>query len=461
MRAALHARDSVPAYRSFLKERGWKDQPLLPAAERLGLLPETDKASYIKRYSTAERCLNGAVPSSKLEIDESSGSSGTPFSWVRSSKELHEVHLILSEMARYLVGKEHVVTLNAFSMGAWATGTNVSVALKRNGIIKSTGPDPEKILSALDLLGPAHTYVVAGYPPFLRELLKFGDEHSFDWRRYRMFGFVGGEGMTERLRDLLEQRFLAVYSAYGASDLDIGVAAEFPLSVWIRKRATENRDLARALFGDDPRLPMLFQYDPLSYYVETNGTGELVTTVNRLVMLSPRIRYNIHDSGGARSFDEVISICRDFSLDPVPEVTAQSRKQPFRLPFLWIHGRSDSTLSYMGANIYPEDVEQALMEGATDDRLTGGFCLELIQGPDGESKPCVHVETGAASVDDAGLVEQLSTRVRDRLIRNSRDFKTAVAENPQTGEILVKLHAPGSGPFKDSAGRLKRRYVIK
>ncbi len=31
-----------------------------------------------------------------------------------------------------------------------------------------------------------------------------------------------------------------------------------------------------------------------------------------------------------------------------------------RLPFLFLFGRRDSTVSYMGANIYPQDVEYGL-----------------------------------------------------------------------------------------------------
>ena len=35
-----------------------------------------------------------------------------------------------------------------------------------------------------------------------------------------------------------------------------------------------------------------------------------------------------------------------------------------RLPFFWIYGRRDYTVSVMGANIYPEDIEQCLYADA-------------------------------------------------------------------------------------------------
>jgi phenylacetate-CoA ligase len=451
LRAAEFALARVPAYRSFVDASGWRDRPWSSAADRVRALPETDKASYIKAYSTAERCVDGVIPDEDVEIDESSGSSGTPYSWVRSAEELHDVHLTLSQLARHLLGRR-IVTVNGFSMGAWATGTNVSKALAHNGIIKSTGPDPEKILSALDLLGRRYTYVITGYPPFLRELLEYGEAHGFDWRRYRMFGVVGGEGMSELLRARLEERFVAIYSAYGASDLDIGVAGEFPLSVAVRKRAAEDPGLASALFGDARRLPMLFQYNPLDYFVESNAAGELVVTVNRLSMLSPRIRYNIHDEGGALPYARVLEICREFGFDPVAEVP----KRPFKLPFLYVRGRSDSTLSYMGANIYPEDVEQALFRDFVGRDAVSGFAMELVENEAAEVRPCVHVE--AAGAVDAGAI---AACVRERLMANSRDFKAAVAEDPRTGDIVVRLHRPGEGPFAENSRRIKRRYVIK
>jgi len=229
----------------------------------LATLPMTDKHTYIDRYCLAQRCRGGVVPTVDAELDESSGSSGTPYTWVRGAAELRETHATMAILARHLLDHDDcrdrpLVTLNGFSMGAWATGTNVTAALKRLGVVKSTGPDTEKMFSAMKLLGPDRVYVIAGYPPFLRRLLDVAREQQFDLSAYTMFGVVGGEGMSEALRSRLERDFKAVYSAYGASDLDIGVAAETPLSIEIRRLAACEPGLALALFGTPSRLPMVF-----------------------------------------------------------------------------------------------------------------------------------------------------------------------------------------------------------
>lgn len=415
-----------------------------------------DKHSYIERYPSADRCLDGRIPLRGTEMDESSGSSGTPFNWLRSHGELHEVHLQLSKFARQVIGPE-IVTINGFSMGAWSTGVNTAEALKRNGLVKSPGPDLEKIISTLRYLGPGYTYAITGYPPFLREILEYGTAEGLDWRQYLLYGVVGGEGMSEALRARLLKSFAAVFSAYGASDLDIGVAAETPTSIWVRQQADRNPALRQALFGDDSRLPMLFQYNPLDYMVETVN-GELVITVNRLCMLSPRIRYNIHDSGSSHSYQTVVEICRGFGIDieTSPVATASPR---FRLPFLYIQGRSDSTISYMGSNIYPEDIEQGLSTVAEYNDQIRGFALELREIGDGAVRPCVHVEFS----DDASLeVEtRLRTAIVERLLTNSRDFRAAAAENPTATEFLIEVHRPGTGPFEENSRRIKRRYILR
>jgi phenylacetate-CoA ligase len=459
LRAVRHARQRVPAYRALLEQSGWRDQPRLHPVERLRLLPETDKETYIKRYRTELRCLDGRIPPVGTQIDESSGSTGIPYNWVRGAEELREVHLELSQFARYLC-EHNVITINGFSMGSWATGVNVGEAMRAIGIVKSTGPDVDKILYTLEFFGPDYPYIITGYPPFLKHLVDEGEKRGFDWGQYRVFGFMGGEGLSEGLRAYLERRFKAVYSGYGASDLDIGVAGELPLSIWIRKHAAENAELRRALFGDDPRLPMLFQYDPLDYYVETNEQRELIITINRLAVLSPRIRYNIHDTGGTIAFADMLAVMRDFGLDPV--AACHRPGQPvFPLRFLYLFGRSDSTISYMGANMYPEDIEQALFEDAEDAQRLGSFAMELVDIGTGEQRPCIHVEVVQGAVDDPELAQRLCQRVIDRLLANNRDFRAALGEDPSAGDVRVELHREGSGPFAQNSGRIKRRYIIK
>ena len=187
----------------------------------------------------------------------------------------------MSHFTRYLYGDGVLVTINAFSMGAWATGTSMGIAMQRNGIVKNTGPDAEKILATLEFLGRGHRYLVCGYPPFLKNLIDTARTHGFPLDTYDLAAAVGGEAMSEGLRDYLSVVFAPVYSGYGATDIELGLAGETPLTVALRRAAWADPAVRRALFGDDARLPMLFQYNPLSHHVTVTGDDELVFTVNR------------------------------------------------------------------------------------------------------------------------------------------------------------------------------------
>ena len=91
-----------------------------------------------------ERCVGGKVPFAGTTIDESSGSTGMPYDWIRGSRERMVAHRNIGFFARYAFGTEPLVTINAFSMGAWAAGFNMSLGMMRHGIVKSTGPGPRQ-----------------------------------------------------------------------------------------------------------------------------------------------------------------------------------------------------------------------------------------------------------------------------------------------------------------------------
>ena len=94
--------------------------------------------------------------------------------------------------------------------------------------------------------------------------------------------------MTEELRDVLLARFDSVYSGYGATDIEIVMAGESPVSIAVRRLARARPDIGLALFGTDSRLPMVFQYNPLETYLETTAEGALLCTINSTAVLTPR-----------------------------------------------------------------------------------------------------------------------------------------------------------------------------
>jgi phenylacetate-CoA ligase len=457
-RAFEQARRHVPAYRHFLSAQHFVEDRSGSLDAQFSLIPPTDKNNYVRAFSTAERCVAGRIPARNVIVDESSGSTGQPYNWVRSQAEVEHTRRMCSYFHRYYFGEGPLFIINAYSMGAWATGATVGAALRPNGIVKSTGPDVDKILSTLRFFGPTYRYLITGYPPFLKHLIDSADAQEFDWTGYRMVATVGGEGMSENLRQYLLTRFEKVFSGYGASDLEIGIAGESDLSIGIRQLMARHPTVRQALIGDDHRVPMLFQYNPLDHYIETNADDELLITINR-PLLSPRVRYNIRDEGGTLTFEEMVARLRAAGIDSTA-MLPKGAMAP-RLPFVYVFGRRDSTISYMGANIYPEDVEAGLLANHEYAGKVGAFCMELVEeASTSELRPCVHVEVRDGQPSDE-LARALQRTLRAKLSEINADFRQAVHEDPSAGELKVELHLPGQGPFAQMHGRIKHRYVLE
>ncbi len=355
-------------------------------------------------------------------------------------------------------------------MGAWATGFNMSLALNRNGIVKSTGPDTGKILSTLRFLGTGYRYLILGYPPFVKHLLDEGERESIGWDRFSMHAMVGGEGMTEELRDHLLKRFVSVYSGYGATDIEIGMAGESPASVALRRVARGRPALRQALFGNDPRLPMVFQYNPLIHHLEVNGERELVCTISRLDVLAPRIRYNVHDEGGLLDYSAVARVLREHGLS-VPTIGSEADAagprgplpwtQPVQLPFLWIYGRRDATISVMGANIYPEDIETLIYRDPTVAGAVHSFSLSVITDETSTPRPCVSLELNDGLTVDEAWRKAIAGQFQAGLDGLNLDYRAALVEFPAAMAPVVRTYALGEGPFRLDAGRIKQRRIVR
>lgn len=455
--SALH----VPAYRRFLDERGWRF-----TWWDLSSYPETDKASYVTAYPEEDRCWHGRLSLVGTLVDESSGSSGTPFNWVRGRRELADIHRNVAGFTSLQMRDEpRLFVINAYSMGAWATGTNTGIAMAKVAMVKNTGPDLDKIVDTIAHFGPSFTYLVTAYPPFLKDLRDRLDAVGFDWSAHRLHGLVGGEGMTEALRDYCEERFITVRSGYGASDLTIGIGGETDLTVWLRRRLLDDPELRAAVLGpEESRTPMIFQYNPLETYLEVNEDGQLLCTLTSTSVLSPKLRYNINDEARLLDWQALTALLRDRP-DWAAESAAAFGRTGMKLPLLLLFGRADATISFMGANIYPQDVENGLYGDPARAASIASFTLSLedVEGDATRQQPVIHVELREeAELDDAAraeLARAVQEGVVGHLARVSRDFAESLKESDRAAEVRVRVHPAGTGPFAASAGTLKRVYL--
>lgn len=449
---ARRARKRVPAYRDHYQRSRREDL----RASTWGRVPVTDKESFVKRYRIEDRCWGGSLPTRGVTVDESSGSTGTPTNWVRGWDERMDTKQLLQLSFSAEFGREPIFAINAFVLGAWATGMIVSQSLGELCIMKSTGSDAMKIFSTMTSFGRGYHYLILGYPPFLKSLV---DDHDFDWDGYNVDAIYGGEAITDQMRDHLSKTFGRVIGSYGASDLEINIAYENEFTIALREAVASDEDLRRELVKDFGSLPSIFQYNPLDYYIESNERNELLFSLNRSSNIAPKIRYNIHDVGYTMRYgDAIAAIERAGRRDIVESLRARGIRV-LTLPLLLHYGRSDLSVSYFGATVSPEGIRQALYAIPALDQSIESFQAFNAQNENNDAVLVVGVEL-VAGHDKAALdVVEIQSQFATELGKVDGDFATVNSTAPEELRPEIRLYEHQTGPFQDGHKKIKHTYV--
>jgi phenylacetate-CoA ligase len=443
----LKARAECPAYARFLVDQGYRHV----WRWRLAEVPVTDKKNYVLPYSIEARCYGGRIPGGGVVIDESSGSSGNPNNWVRSRAERRDVRRVLRLSYDLMYGDRDRVLLNCFALGPWATGMNVSMSLADTGILKSIGPDAAKLAATLRTLGPSYRYLVFAYPPFARA---FVDDATLDLTGFEIDLVVGGEGMSEALRDHLRRTFRSVVSSYGASDLEINLAIETGFSIAVRQACHRDAALCRALFGRDTP-PMVFQYNALDYLIETLPSGTLAFTICRLNGAAPKVRYDLKDVGGTMPVTELETRLRAHGVDPG---SLAARRSGF--PMLYVFGRGDLTVAFYGAKIYPTDLEAAIHARPDLAARFAGFQFSSVEDAEARKSLVIDLELKPDAPGPVPDATALRDAFFDGLSAANQDFREVTRMFPRDA-IVVRVHEAGTGPFAGMDVRIKRKYIAE
>lgn len=449
-----HTAATVPAYGRFLAEHG-VDPDAVGSPEDFRRLPTVDK-SYLQRHPLPDLCRDGRIQACDL-VSVSSGSSGRPTMWPRSvTDELH-VARRFEQVFRDGFGADRVRTLAVvcFPLGTWVGGLFTTACVRHlaaKGYPITTvapGNNVAEILRVLPELAPHFEQVVLlGYPPFLKGAIDTGVAQGVPWHDYSVKLVLAGEVFSEEWRDLVSRRagiedpVRGVASLYGTADAGV-LGTETPLSVAVRRFLAERPGLAREVFGDS-RLPTLVQYDPASRFFEAED-GRLLFTADGGV---PLVRYRINDEGGLFARDELVGLCARHGFD-----AAAHRASGPDLPFAFVFGRSLFTVSYFGANIYPENVTVGLEQPGISEQVTGKFVLEAVEDADRDRRLVVTVER-ALGRDDADAAE-LASSIREHLVRLNSEFAHYVPTDRQVPDVVLK---PFQDPEYFPAG-VKHRYT--
>lgn len=435
----------VPAYRSFCEEI-----TSFPEDQLFHAIPVIDKENYVKRYPIAARCLEGILPMRGVIIDESSGSSGVPSNWARGNRERQLNSQMLSFSLRNLLGNDLFI-LNAFALGPWATGMNVTMSFSKDFIVKSLGPDKEKILNTLKMFGTGFHYVIMGYPPFLKSLV---ESDSIELKNYKITLIYGGEAMGLKMRKyILERGISSIYSSFGASDLELNMAAETPFTVKLRELLDARPDIACKILKINGALPMIFQYNPLDFFIESNDQMELIISICRPGYLSPKVRYNIHDKGHVVRIPELFKILQEFGITP-EQLGLKSD-----LPVLFHYGRSDMSVAFYGCKISPSDVQEAIFTLPELASLVHSFAMTTFENERTDKFLCFNLELKEGqSVDEMNVKAPLELII-SALKQINQDFRESIRISGDD-KIQMKIFAYGKEIFEAQDLRIKRMYIM-
>lgn len=457
---------TVPAYQTFLKE-----QDINPAAiqtiEDFQQLPLITKQNYLLRHPLADLCRNGKLETCDF-IAVSSGSTGKPTFWPRFLTDELQISTRFEQIFHdsFYADTRRTLAVICFTLGTWVGGiftANCCRYLASKGYpvtVITPGNNKEEIFRVVQELGSAFEQVILlGYPPFIKDVIDSGIARGVEWHRYGIKMVYAGEVFSEEWRNLVGERVGSTNPCYDTASLygtaDAGVLGnETPISINIRRFLAQTPTAARELFGDS-RLPTLVQYDPLSRFFETHEGTLLFSGDNGI----PLVRYHISDNGGLITYDAMLKFLAEWGFNPVEQLQQQESLTKVRgihpLPFVYIFGRSNFTVSYFGANIYPENVTIGLEQPLIKEWVTGKFVMQVKEDADKNRFLSVVVELAPGIAESIDKQKSIASSIFAQLLRLNSEFANYVPPEYQKPQIAL---APTNDPEYFPIG-VKHRYT--
>ena len=434
---------SVPAYQAFLAEQGINPRNIETLADFQNL-PKINKENYISRYSLPQLCNNGNIGGCDM-IAASSGSTGKATFWPRSLTDELQIATRFEQIFHDSFHADNKTTLAVicFALGTWVGGmftTNCCRHLAAKGYpitVITPGNNKTEIWRIVQELGGNFEQVVLlGYPPFLKDVIDTGIANGMQWGQYNIKLVMAGEVFSEEWRNLVAQRIGSdnpcddFASMYATADAGV-LGNETPLSICIRQFLAATPQAAKALFGES-RLPTLVQYDPCTRFFEVED-GNLLFSGNNGV---PLIRYNICDQGGLITYAEIMEFLANWNFNPITEL--ENHRGIRQLPFVYVFGRSNFTVSYFGANIYPENVTVGLEQPIIREWVTGKFVLQVREDLDKNRFLSVVVELAPGVENQEEKKLSITAAILTQLLRLNSEFANYVPPQYQTPIVELK-----------------------
>lgn len=417
---------NVPAYKNFLKKHKVNHHKIKTITD-FARVPLTDKQNYIQQYPLAARAWGGTLAQTKITA-ASSGTTGMPQFWPRSNYQELEAALTheLLYKHHFQIDRYKTLLVIGFPMGVYVSGMATVlpswlVAQKDYPLtIVTAGNNKQEVLKAVKNLGRGFEQIILiGHPFFIKDVIETGKQEGINWSRKKLRLMLCSEGFTEEWREYLmgeagiKKKFGQTLSTYGSSEMLL-MAYETPFSISLKELAEKNLDVQKKLFGR-VHTPSVFQYNPLLRYIES-VERELIFTCNSGL---PLIRFNLHDSGLCLKFSQAAAVLNQHSRN------WKKRIKPWplwQLPVVALWGRSDHTIIFYAANIYPEHIHHALHQRAFIPKLTGKFTLHKDYYKNMDEFLEINLELRMNVKPTAALAKTIRQSVTEKLLAINMEY---------------------------------------
>jgi phenylacetate-CoA ligase len=149
----------------------------------------------------------------------------------------------------------------------------------------------------------------------------------------------------------------------------------------------------------------------------------------------------------------MLKFLANWDFDPIKELG--NHRGIHQLPFVYVFGRSNFTVSYFGANIYPENVTVGLEQPIIREWVTGKFVLQVKEDIDKNRFLSVVVELAPGIEVQEEKRLSITASILAQLLRLNSEFANYVP--PQYQTPLVELKLIGDGEYFPMG--VKHRYT--
>jgi phenylacetate-CoA ligase len=456
----------VPAYIEFLKERGINPSHI-ETIDDFRSLPTLDKDNYLRKYPLKSLCWDGEFAKGQWVVSSTSGSTGEPFYFPRTSLQ-DEYYALTAELyllENFKIDQKTTLYIDAFAMGAWIGGLFTYEAVHRialkgyNLSIITTGINKTEVINAVKKLGSNFDQVIIGcYPPIMKDIIDLGIESGLDWQDYNLGIVFSAEGFNEKFRDYVVENgklnniYLSNLNHYGSVDLGT-MSHETPLSIMIRRQAVGNDALFQEIFGNINKLPTLTQYLPELFYFESVDQKVICSSLSGL----PLVRYDLNDHGGVVTLEALGELFKKAGKDLIGETKkADIADTVWNLPFVYVYERSDFSVNLVGGMIYPEEIKKVLIDAPLQAYITGKFTMMVVYDEIMQPKLQIHIEMRRGkSEDDSELALKIQELIVEALLRENSEYTSNYATYGEAIWPVIKLwpyehelHFSGKGKQK-------------